>query len=289
MTGLLRSVRAELVVLRLSPSVWALILLLPALTLLNDYLVPYVLYRTAGTGTVIDLGSPLQMLYMLSPSQLVAVVTATYATLGPAVAVVLGALVAGGDWARGSLTSALAQGPGRTATSIGQVAAILLALTVGVGVNFGVAAVASTLIVSIEADEAVQTMLAYPEPAVILHAIAVSVLISAVSGALGVALGTIFRSAGSAIGAALIWYVGSQVLLASVAQALGGPSAVIAQVLPNASVTTLAATFGPVVGGPVLEAPAPAIDPSLAPWVLLAYLIAFATISTALMRRRDIN
>ena len=60
-----------------------LVLLLPALNLLNRYLIQYVLYRTAGSGTFSDLGSPLQILYTLSPNQMVTVVTASTAASAP--------------------------------------------------------------------------------------------------------------------------------------------------------------------------------------------------------------
>lgn len=287
--GFVRSARAELLVLRHSPAVWALVLLLPALTLVTRYLTQYVFYRTASTGTVSDLGSPLQLLYTLSPNQMVTVVTASYAGLGSAAAVVLGAVVAGGDWGRGSLKTALAQGPSRMETALGQAAAVITALTASVAINFGVAALVSRLIVTLEAQQATEAILAFPPPEVVLHGVFIGVLISAANGAIGLALGTALRSPAAAIGAALIWYVASQVLLSAVAAALGGPFAHLNQALPNASTTTLANIYGPVIGGPTLEAVPPAINPILAPWVLLTYLVVLIAVFIELTRRRDVS
>jgi hypothetical protein len=266
-----------------------LVLLLPALNLLNRYLIQYVLYRTAGSGTFSDLGSPLQILYTLSPNQMVTVVTASHGSIGAVVATVLGALVAGNHWGHGSLKTSLAQGPGRLATALGQAVAVITALMLSVALNFGTAALVSKLIMIIESANAPEAVVAFPDLFVIGRGLWIGILISAAYGAAGLALGAVFRSAGAAIGATLIWFVGSRVLLNSLATSLGGPFATLNQALPNASTATLANIFGSVVGSTVDRVLEPQIDPLLAPWVLLGYVIALLATSALPIRNRDIS
>ena len=65
--------RAELLVLRKWPAAWALLLIMPAATLLPYYVVSYVFYLTVTPAEYAVQGTPAQNLPALLPSQFVIV------------------------------------------------------------------------------------------------------------------------------------------------------------------------------------------------------------------------
>jgi hypothetical protein len=143
----LASLRAELLVMCRRPAVWALVLATPASLLIGGYLTDFVYYRTAGTGIGLDVNAP-QVLAAMLPGQYLTTALDTFGTdtysYGPAVFFLLGVLVAGTDWERGTIRTALLQGPGRLQTRIGQDLAVLAAAAASVALTFAVAAAVST-------------------------------------------------------------------------------------------------------------------------------------------------
>ncbi len=287
--GVLSSLRAELLVLRRWPAVWAFVLVMPAYTLLNSYLVQYVFYRTAGSGVFVGL-SPDQILPDLLPGQFAAVSLSNFgfsAGLDGTVAfLLLGALVAGSDWGEGTIKTSLLQGPGRVQTSIGQALAVLVTVAAAVVLTFALAGTASVLIALAETGAASPAESPFPALANLVQGLAGGLLVCVTYAAAGLALGTLFRSAGGAIAAALLWSVILRSVLDNLALLLHGDLQAVYNFLPSASTTTLTHLFG-AVGNSQLPL-GPHTDVSTAAWVLLGYAVAFLALPALVTRRRDI-
>lgn len=277
------SFRAEFLVLRKWPAVWVLALLGPFLVFFFDYLLPYIFYLTANSGVTIPEQSPGMMLAALLPDQAVTVVISSFALYGSAAATVLGALVAGGDHGRGTLKTSLAQRPGRLATYAGQALALGAILAASALVAFSVGAVCSLLVAAIEGETS-----PWPAASVAVKAIGAALLISATYGSFGVALGVLFRSAGLAIGAGLVFALVLQGFVDTLALQLGGILETVNRALPAANVFTLTGLFGAPGGG--LETDVLLrTNPAVAPWVLAAYVVAFLALGALLLLWRDIS
>ena len=89
-------------------------------------------------------GTPAQNLPALLPSQFVIQSVEPFYFTAPFI--VLGAVIAGSDWSRGTIRTSLLAGPSRTRTFAGQVLAIMIACAISVLLCFALAAVASVAI-----------------------------------------------------------------------------------------------------------------------------------------------
>jgi len=196
-------------------------------------------------------------------------------------------LVAGGDWGRGTLKTALAQRPTRLAPFAGQALAVLAALAAGALASSAVGAAFSLLVSALEAGAASPDAASFPAAAVVARGISVALLISVTYGALGLALGTLFRGAGLAIGVALLLAVVLQALLDTLALQVRGAFEAVNNALPGANVLTLTGTFGSVGGGPDTQVLL-RTDPAIAAWVLVGYAIAFLALGAIVLLRRDV-
>lgn len=285
---MLASLRAELLVLQKWPAAWVLVLITPLYVLLFSYAIQYVLYLSAENGSLTDLGSPEQLLPALLPNQSVIIVVNGFGFSGTAPFVVLGALAAGGDWGRGTIKTSLTQGPGRLRTFFGQALAVGLALILSVALTFAVAGAASFLVLALEADAASPADAVPPAVEVVARGLGGALLISAVYGAAGLALGTLFRGAGAAIGAALVWTVVVQNLLDTLALQVRGVFETINDALPNANALSLIGVFGAIRNELYAQMPL-RTDPTVATWVLVGYVLAFVALGAIFIRRRDVS
>jgi len=284
----LASFRAELLILRKWPVVWLLVLLPPTYTLVLDYVVQYVVYLTADTGSLSDLGPAELHLAALLPNQFVINAVNGFGFTGTAPLVVLGAFVAGGDWGRGTINTSLSQGPSRLQTFAGQALAVAATLALGVAITFASTAAASVLVGLREAGVAPAPEAAFPPASVVLRGFGVALLISVAYGAAGLALGTLFRGTGAAVAAALVWTVVLQGLIDNLALQVGGVFYVVNNSLPNANAITLLDLFGSPGGG--YDVPMyMRTNPGIAAWVLVGYTVAFLVLGAILIQRRNVT
>jgi ABC-2 type transport system permease protein len=115
---MLASLRAELLVLRKSRVAWALVLTAPLLTLVTTYVFGFGDYLGLTPAMYAQFGTPAQNLQGLLPSQFnIQAVNELFFT---APFIVLGAVIVGGDWGRGTIKTSLLQGPSRARTFAGQ-------------------------------------------------------------------------------------------------------------------------------------------------------------------------
>lgn len=141
---MLASLRAELLVLRKSKVACLLVLTAPLLTLVTTYVFEFLGYLGDTPATYAQEGTPAQVLPALLPSQFVIQAVGQFYFTAPFI--VLGAVIAGGDWGRGTIRTSLLAGPSRTRTFAGQALAIMIACAVSVVACFAIAALASVAI-----------------------------------------------------------------------------------------------------------------------------------------------
>jgi ABC-2 type transport system permease protein len=296
--GVLASLRAELLVMCRRPAVWALVLATPASLLIGGYLTDFVYYRTAGTGIGLDVNAP-QVLAAMLPGQYLTTALDTFGTdtysYGPAVFFLLGALVAGTDWERGTIRTALLQGPGRLQTRIGQDLAVLAAAAASVALTFAVAAAVSSAAAAGLGVSAAPQAAGFPVPAHVAASVAGALILALACTAIGLALGTVLRGATRAAGAVLLWVVVVQPYLDQVSTQLHGVLLRLYEALPDASMNTVVNLYNTTIAAvPGTQIWPPGSDgiqiaPVLAFAVLAGYVLVFLAVPAVVTRRRSIT
>jgi ABC-2 type transport system permease protein len=281
------SMRAELLVLRKWPAAWGLLAIGPLLVLLSDYLAEWIFYLTLTPADYSTEGTPSQNLPSLLPSQFNIIAVFQFTFAGTAPFIVLGAAMAGGDWGRGTITTALLQGPGRARTFAGQVGALVVAVTASVLATFAVAAAASSVIRLVEARSVNPVAGAFPGTGVIAESVGAALLVAVAYGVVGLFLGTVFRSAAGAVAVALVWTLIVEGTLWDLALQLPhGLVRTITDLTLNTSAVTVTGDFGTPGGGAGSQNYL-IVRPAVAIVTLLAYIAAALLLSLLVLRRRD--
>ncbi|MGD0064761.1 MAG: hypothetical protein ABSB76_15105 [Streptosporangiaceae bacterium] len=284
---MLASMRAELLILRKWPAAWGLLLVTPMLVLLSDYVAEFIFYLNLTPADAAAYGTPAQNLSSLLPSQFNIVAVGQFTFSGTAPFIVLGAVVAGGDWGRGTITTALLQRPGRARTFAGQGLALAVAVTASVLATFAVAAAASVVIRMAESKSVNPYLAAMPPALVIAQSVGAALLVALTYGMLGLFLGTVCRSGAGAIAAGLLWTLIIEGTLYDLAlQFPHGTLRTISDLTPAAAATVVTGLFGDPGGGASSQNYMVASTAG-AVWTLTAYLAAALALTIAVLRRRD--
>ena len=278
--------RAELFVLRKSRAVWALVLVAPLMVLIQTYLFGFALYLGLTPATEQLFGSQAQNLPPLLPSQFV--IEAVGDLIQTAPFIVLGAFIAGGDWGRGTLRTSLLQGQSRARCFCGQVLAVMTACAISVLLSFALAGVASLAIRGYVGGQAAAAGGPFPPPGVTGEAIGAGLLIGFAYAALGIALGTLCRSATGGIAAALAWSAFADGFLYDLSTDTGPLFTHLYDAMPGASLITLISMFGSAGGGAGSATYQP-VPPWAAATILAAYTVAFLGLALVQLLRRDIT
>jgi ABC-2 type transport system permease protein len=292
--GVLASLRAELLVMRHRPVVWALVLAMPVNVLIISYVSEYVSYVTAGSGGSVTGVNATQLLPYLLPGQYLANVLSGFSidsrAYGPTVFFLLGALVAGTEWGRRTVATALLAGPRRVHVRIGQDLAVLFAAAAGVILTFLLAAAAtSALAASLTAPPLYDQ---FPPAAHVATTVAGALTVALACTAIGLALGTILRSATKAAGVVLLWAVIIQPQLSDVSTQLHGAWLTIYELLPDVGINTLVnlynTTAAPVPGTSLIQPFGVQVSPAVAFVTLGLYAAVSLVIAALVTNRRDI-
>lgn len=280
--------RGALLELRKRPATWVVGAVVLYDTLFTWYLSGYATYLQAQAGLVrLTLPFPTYLRRLL-PEEVERVVVARLAggemfASGPPLALILGAVAAGGDWDWGTLASVLTQRPSRGAVYAGRVMALATVLVALVLATFAGAAGASAVIAAREGAASI-----WPPASAIARGLGAASLVLAMWGALGMVLGTILRGVAPAIGAGLVWLFVGETAVATLAPA--APTlAALQSGLPGANATALAASFG-LPGFPAsrLDGTIPG-SPAQFVVVLATYVAASLIIGVVVLQRRDIT
>jgi len=218
----------------------------------------------------------------LYPDQFVNNVMGAGFPLGAAMALVLGALVAGSEYSWGTLKTVFSQRPGRLTTLTGRVVVFQAWMAIMTVIIFAVGAGFSAVIASAQGQAIV-----WPASIDIVKGIGAMWLVLAVNGSLGMTLGVLFRQSAAALGVGLIYVTVLQIILVRfIASFNGGTYKWITNWFDGQNATALLNSFtSPAFG----HATPPAIGAEQAVLTLVAYLAVFVVAAGALLRQRDVT
>ncbi len=283
MNDLVNSTRAELLRLRKWPAVWVTIGAWMAMALMFGYLFNYIAYKTGDESFANEGQSPDQLLHELLPASIPDVLVQGLPLWGGALAMVLGAIVAGNGYGWGTWKTTFTQGPSRTSSVGGS----MLALTI---IEIGVMVMTLALMVSVSLAIAAgeSEPIDWPSMGMLLKSAAGGLLVLEMWALLGYALGTLARGPALAVGLGLVWALVVENLLRGVGSLLG-PVESVTHVLPGTAAGSLIGAIVDVGANPsdtpgVLDVVAG--DQALL--TVLLYAVALPALVLVLVRRRDV-
>lgn len=283
MNDLINSTRAELLRMRKWPAVWITIGAWAAMSLMFGYLFNYLAYKTGDNSFSNEGETQASLLAQLVPSGIPDVLVQGLPMFGGALAMVLGAIVAGNGYGWGTWKTIFTQGPSRTSSLGGS----LVALTVFVvGVMLMTLAVMTVVSLAIAAGES--QPLDLPSAGALLQSLGGGLLVLEMWALMGFALGTLARGPALSVGLGLVWLLVVENLLRGVG-ALLGPVETATHVLPGTAGGSL---IGAILGGSVDIGDTPGVlDVVAGPQALvtvLVYAVALPVCAIVLVRRRDV-
>ncbi|GAB3082478.1 ABC transporter permease [Micromonospora schwarzwaldensis] len=271
-----RSFRAELVKLVRRPAAWLLLAITLALSLIFTYLFPYAGAAGGADGPNTDRALP-----AMFPDHLVGNSLGGLPVFLGAILLILGVLTVGGEYGWGTWKTVLTQGPSRLEVYAGKLLALALAALAVVLAVFAVGAVAAVLIATAEAQP-----VRWPSAGDLLTGVGAGWLIATMWAMLGAVLAVALRAVALPVGLGLVWMLAVQNLLAAIAAPLVDWVATAQRGLPGPNAGALAAALGAPGDTPGVAA---TVGGGQAAVVVCAYLLGFAALGAALLRRRDIG
>ena len=221
-------------------------------------------------------------LLTLYPDQFVNNVMGAGFPLGAAMAIVLGALIAGSEYSWGTMKTTLTQGPGRLTTWFGRVVVFAAWMAILTVILFAVGAVASVVVASFEGHA-----IAWPAAVDLAKGIGAIWLVFVVNGAIGLALGVLIRHSAAALGVGLIYVLAVEIIAVRFIDSLNsGAYKWIGDLFVGQNATALLQSFTSPAFGRTL---APSIGAEQAVLVLAAYFAGLVIVAAALVRRRDVT
>ena len=162
-------------------------------------------YLATHPGTRGDRAVPLASLF---PDQFVKNVMGAGFPIGAAIAIVLGAIVAGSEYSWGTLKTLFTQGPGRLTTWSGRLIVFTLWMGVLTVILFSAGAAYSAVIASVNNHAIV-----WPAAIDVVKGFAAIWLILTVYGGLGMAIAVLVRQSAAAIGIGVVYLLSVEVIL----------------------------------------------------------------------------
>lgn len=272
--------RAELFKLARRPAAWALLVAAALLNQAFAYLVPYLSYRS-GSGS--EGASVEETLAGTLPDQLIGNTIGAFSVFAGALALVLGALMLGGEYGWGTVKTVLTQRPGRTTVLAGQLSALAVALLVGVLLLFVTGAASAAAIALVE-----DKPLDWPAVSALAQGFGVGWLVMFMWAGLGAMLGVTLRGVALPIGLGVVWVLGVENLVSAMAEAVLSALEPVRDLLPgvNAGSAVLATLPDRVA------APPPGVSSAVSESRGLVTICCYVLVSTAVTwwvyRRRDV-
>ncbi len=273
----------ELFAIRRRPAAWIVGGAWVVLGVGFGMVVPYLVYLALSGKPATSGTDPRQLLDQLLPDQLVPTVVSLYPLFGSALMLILGAVVAGGEYRWGTMGTLLSQRPSRVGVVLAKTGALAVALALVTVALFLLAAATSGVLAAIT-----HRPVHWPDPLTVLAGAGAAWLVSMAAAGLGMALATAFRGPAAAIGVGLMWLLALENLvsgLAGTVPALRGLQRLL--VGPNGG--SLATHLGSATqdsGG--IPGVVSVSGPVQAALVLSAYVVASVLVTTLLVRRRDV-
>jgi ABC-2 type transport system permease protein len=279
------SYRAELSKLVRWPAMWILGAVLVVLSQVFGYLIPYVGYRSGGGSGFAAGQTAAQLLADVLPDRLVSTTLGGFPMFAGAIALTMGALLAGSEYGWGTLKTILTQRPARLVVLAGKLLAMVTAILILVLVIFAVNAFWSWVIASTEGQLA-----DWPTMLELSRGIGAGWLVLGVWSLFGAVLGTLLRSTSLAVGLGLVWALAIENLVRGFAGLLGFLD-VLQRGLPGTNAGSLVAALGAATldqtgGTPGVTA---VVSGPQAVAVLGAYVVVLVVIAGFALRRQDVK
>jgi ABC-2 type transport system permease protein len=277
---MIRSIAAELLVIRKRTATWVLLGIWAALTVMFGYVLAFADYRGQSGA------QRQQSLAEIVPHGIVGNVLGGFPFFGGVLVLILGVLTLGSDYGWGTLKTLFTQGPGRLRLFGAKLIALGVALVPFVVASFASAAVASALIANRES-----AAIDWPGIGLLLRGMAAAWLILAVWAMLGVMLAVISRGTALAIGIGILYGLVIEGLISRLLDQVDVIRPLI-KVLLRANGYSLVATLGASTADARSNGPGafdgPYVGGAQSLLVLALDLAIFAAIAAALIRRRDV-
>lgn len=271
---------AELDKLIRQPATWILAAVWLVLNQVFSYLIPYTSYLNSESGRAAE-----RVLAGTLPSDLISNSISGFPVFAGAIALILGALLAGNEYNWGTLKTMLTQRPSRLSLYAGKLLALAVTVLTIVSVTFAFSALTSTVIASVESEA-----MDWPPVADVLQGLAAGFLILITWSLLGVVLAVLLRSLALPVGLGLVWALVIENLVREVAAPLLDSFETLQKGLPGVNAGSLVAALGaPTRGGEAAPGVVSVVDGAQATFVLIAYAAAFALIAGFLLQRRDVT
>jgi ABC-2 type transport system permease protein len=207
-------------------------------------------------------------------------------TLGGVFALILGVLSQGSEYGWGTIKTLFTQRPGRLALLVGKLGALSLAVLVLVLALFGVDALASYVVASIDGKST-----SFPPAVDVLKGLAAAWLIFEFWAVFGFFLATLFRQSAMAIGLGLAYAIVIETIIFNIVANAGGETVKqIQSWFPVANTGYLSSSFGQAVPAALARTISkPIADANHAVLVLVIYTAVFIAGSALLIRARDVS
>jgi ABC-2 type transport system permease protein len=281
---MLGSYRAELLKLRKRSAVWVLFGAGLVLSLIFGYLLPYLGYVT-GDDNQQTSGIPRsEVLRGVLPERVLDNTIGGFPVFAGALALVLGAIVVGGEYTWGTLKTILTQRPGRGTLLAGQLLGLFTVLAVWV---LGIFAACALCSIGIAAAEGAP--MDWPGPLDLLQGLAGGWLVLTMWCLAGAVLAVAFRNVALPIGLGVVWILGIEALLAGVVSSLLPDLEFLSDAMPGANAGALVFS---VTGMAAADAPPgvrDAVGGERALLTMLGYTLLFAVLAAVTTRRRDVS
>lgn len=310
-----RAFRAELLKLRKRRAVWVLLLILVVtVVFLNGYMYNYLTYIEQAAGIETG-GTPGESLATILPGSLIPSVLDWVGYWDWAVAIVLGGLVAGGEYSWGTLKTMLTQRPPRLSTYIGKVLALWVVIAGMVIVVFAIAALTSVVLehvawVQLQAmlgpegaklvapnlsgenqqyvQLTVQQELPWPSLWEVLRGMGAEWLMLGMYASMAFMFAILSRSAaiGMAVGFGYWVLQAFPATITSISESMYN----LSTVLPGTLTTVLQSAFGLPGGGDIgVQQGVVNIDAGVAARTMAVYVLIFVVIGGLVLRFRDVR
>ena len=278
----LNSTRAELLRLRKWPAVWVTVGAWLTMNAIFAYVFNYVTY-TSGTNNFSNEGQArADLLASLLPAALPDTLPQGMPLFGGAIMMVLGAIIAGNGYGWGTWKTVLTQGPSRSSTLVGSMAAMT---TFVVGIVL--ATLLGDLMMSLMVAAAESQSVTMPALGDTLQSLGAALLVMEMWALAGYFLGTVARGPAVSVGLGLVWALVIENLLRGVGASLSWVES-FTHLLPGTAAGSLVGQMVGV-GGPD---PTPGLLDTLssdrALSTMVAYVLVLPVVTWWLVRRRDV-
>jgi ABC-2 type transport system permease protein len=277
------SFSAESLKLRKRPAIWVLVGVVLLLTQVFGYILPYSSYATGGQNVQTEGIDPQQVLAGVLPGELVPTSLGGFPVFVGALALILGAVVAGSEYGWGTMQTALTQRPTRLALYGGKLLALAASALAIVLLTVALDAAVATAIAAVESRP-----LDYPPAAELARGVGSGWLILGMWCSFGALLGFAFRSVALPVGLGVVWVLGVENLVSGVADSLLTGLRPLRDLLPGVNAGSLVFSLGPG-SGDAAPGVIGAVTGTRATVALVVYVAAFAAAGAYLLRRRDVT